>query len=154
MSHPTSDEIYVVRLRLGKLGTGDTSRIPDNMITEFWRETQAEVEADVGISYDSGKWLQRGCIADGTAVMVLGLFVGDSFLGKNVMLGDFRVEEQGLNWNVGVFQAGRDYFESRYHRRLEMLSTNKFSFLDDPGDYEDSIYPALHNIGEDAGVIN
>ena len=154
MSHPTSDEIQVVRYRLGKLGTGNTSKISNSMITEFWREVQSEVIVDTGIgSYNSGNYLQRGCIADGVALMILGCIVGDTFLAKNIRLGDFFIEDQGLNWNVGVFQAGRDYFGERYTRKLELLSTAKYGLtLGEASDYSDDIYTTLDRIAEDAGL--
>ena len=152
LSHPTSDEIQAVRYYLGKLGTGNTERLTDAMITEFWRGTQVEVEADAGITYDSGNWLHRSCVILGTCVAVLGMFVGDTFLGKNVMLGDFRVEEQGLNWNVGIFQAGLDYYRTRYEYKMELLCTKKYSFGDTTSDYSDDVYTALQNIGEDVGM--
>ena len=153
MSHPTSDEIQLVRYKLGKLGTGTSSRFTDHMITMFWREVQADVIADTGIgSYDSGNALQYGCISDGAAVTCLGCVVGETFDRKNVRLGDFQIEEQGLNWNVGIFQAGRDYYDSRYKRRLELLSTNKYAFINERGDYSTEIYSALHTLGDDARI--
>ena len=155
MSHPTSDEIQVVRYRLGKLGTGNTSKISNAMITEFWREIQEEVIVDTGIgSYTSGNYLQRGCIADGTAMMVLGAIVGDTFQAKNIRLGDFFVEDQGLNWNVGVFAAGKEYFGERYERRLVMLSTAKFGLTTEIGsDYSEDIHTSLDTIANDAGLV-
>ena len=153
MSSPTSDEIMLVRYKLGKLGTGTATRFTDHMITMFWRETQAEVLKDTGLgSYNSGEPLQYGCVSDGVAVECLGCVVGESFDRKNIRLGDFQVDEQGLNWNVGIFQAGRDYYDSRYKYRLTLLGDKKYAFLGEIGDYATEIYEALNNLGEDAGI--
>ena len=153
MSHPTSDEVQHVRNRMGLLGTGDATRLTGGIITGFWQEVQAEVEMDLDISYNSGNALQRGCVADGVAMMILGYRIGDLMEGFNFQLGDFRFESQGLNWNVGIFEAARENYQSRYFRRLELLSSGKYGLTtEEAGDYSNDINTALARIAEDARV--
>lgn len=155
MPSPTSDEVQHVRNRLGLLGTGDTNRLTGGMITGYWQEVQAEVEIDTDITYSSGNALQRGCIADGVAMMILGQNIGDLMKAQNIQLGDFRIETQGLNWNVGIFEAARLNYEGRYFRRLELLSVKKYGLtIEEAGDYSTNINSALSKLAEDAGLLN
>lgn len=86
------------------------------------------VQAVCNITYSTGNALHSECAAFGTCQALLGQVVADAFNRAEIILGEFRYSPQGLNWNVGVFQAGKDYFGAIYKEYRFALKNKMFAF--------------------------
>jgi len=142
---PTAEDIMRVRYRLNTVG--DTSSIlSDEKISVFWKEIIAEIEAECGIDFDNTNELHLATAADGVATMVLTDLIGRAFEATSIQLGDLRVDEQGLNWNVGVFEAARNTLYRRYEARKMLLTSGNYA-VSFPK-YTKSIRTSLSKIGK------
>ena len=121
VSNPTADDILRVRYRLNTVGD-TTNVLSDDKITVFWREVVAEIEMECNVTFNTDNELHLATAADGTAAMVLTDLIGRAFEATSIELGDLRIDEQGLNWNVGVFQAAQNTLYRRYEHRKMMIT--------------------------------
>lgn len=148
ISDPTATEITAVRARLKKIGD-TTTVLPDADITIFWKEIVAEVQAETGKSYDGDNYLWIACIAWGTAYDAIMDISASLLISKDRQLGDFRITEQGLNWNVGIFEALRMMFQSKFNKLIDMIDTGKY-YISSQGSQSDNLELTLAKIMQEA----
>lgn len=125
VSDPSASEIAAVRYRLKSIG--DTAALfPDAQLNQFWKERVAEVQEFTGRSYDTGNYLWVACIAWGTAYSFIKHISAGTMIARGRILGQFQIQEQGLNWNVGVFASMKLFFGDEFEKCKQLLDTGKY----------------------------